>query len=67
MKDKKLQLALLIGATVLVVVIIMICVFTGSLDVGGSSVPAPENRRNAEVGRVDRARHDRRRNKMVWT
>lgn len=43
MKDKKLQLALLIGATVLVVVIIMICVFTGSLDVGGSSVPAPEN------------------------
>lgn len=43
MKDKKLQLGLLIGATVLVVVIIMICVFTGSLDVGGSSVPAPEN------------------------
>ena len=43
MKDKKLQLGLLIGATVLVVVVIMICVFTGSLDVGGSSVPAPEN------------------------
>lgn len=38
-----MQLALLIGATVLVVVIIMICVFTGSLDVGGLSVPAPEN------------------------
>ena len=43
MKDKKLQLGLLIGATVLVVVIIMVCVFTGGLDVGGSSLPAPEN------------------------
>ena len=43
MKDKKLQLGLLIGATVLVVVIIMVCVFTGSLDVGGASLPAPEN------------------------
>lgn len=43
MKDKKVQLALLIGATVLVVVVIMICVFTGNLDMGGSSVPAPEN------------------------
>ena len=42
MKDKKVQLGLLIGATVLVVVVIMICVFTGSLNVGGSSVPAPE-------------------------
>ena len=43
MKDKKLQLGLLIGATVLVVVIIMVCVFTGGLDMGGASQPAPEN------------------------
>lgn len=43
MKDKKLQLGLLIGATVLAVVVIMICVFTGGLDVGASSIPAPEN------------------------
>ena len=43
MKDKKLQLGLLIGATVLAVVVIMICVFTGNLDMGGSSVPTPEN------------------------
>lgn len=44
MKDKKLQLGLLIGATVLAVVVIMICVFTGNLDMGGSAVPAPENK-----------------------
>lgn len=44
MKDKKVQLGLLIGAAALVVVIIMICVYTGSLDVGSSPMPAPENR-----------------------
>ena len=43
MKDKKLQLGFLIGATVLTVVVIMICVFTGNLDMGGSSIPVPEN------------------------
>lgn len=43
MTDRKLQLGLLIGATVLAMIIIMICAFTGGIDVGGSTIPASEN------------------------
>lgn len=43
MTDRKLQLGLLIGATVLTMIIIMICAFTGVIDVGGSTIPASEN------------------------
>lgn len=52
MTDRKLQLGLLIGATVLAM-IIMICVFTGVIDVGGSTIPASENQVVIEEIRED--------------
>lgn len=53
MTDRKLQLGLLIGATVLAMIIIMICAFTGVIDVGGSTIPASENQVVIEEIRED--------------
>ena len=53
MTDRKLQLGLLIGGTVLTMIIIMICAFTGVIDVGGSTIPASENQVVIEEIRED--------------
>lgn len=53
MTDRRLQLGLLIGATVLAMIIIMICAFTGVIDVGGSTIPASENQVVIEEIRED--------------